>query len=401
MRYNPGMLRALALACLVSAPALAAAPLTVAVAYFDNNSGDASLDPLGRGLADMLITDLSALEALQLVEREKLNLALDELKLSKSKFIDPKNALKLGKGLSARYLLVGGYLVTGETMRVDARLFDVPASKVLFSEKVEGKKDEFFALEKELVELLIKALDLKLARAEKTKLRSNPTESFDAFSKYAAGLSAKDRGDQAAARAHFEAALAADPGYRAAKSATERLAVIFKRDDDTRAQRADAQREALDPKAPDFAQKVAALLGQLQEGKTEEQRRKVELLLWLAERDLTPPSTNGLPAVAMAGLQVVSRHTEDPTQWDNIPRACEYFISRYPTDDYPKSYCRSLLQSLRQEVTRDRSEALKAWDEEREDDLKRLDPDDWRVSLRKNEAAMRRLIALYASKVKK
>jgi tetratricopeptide (TPR) repeat protein len=163
-------------------------------------------------------------QSLQLVERDKLNLALDELKLSKTKFIDPKNALKLGKGLSARYLLVGGYVVSSETMRLDARLFDVPASKVMFSEKVEGKKDEFFALEKELVELLIKALDVKLQLSEKTKLRSNATESFDAFSKYAAGLTAKDAGDEAKARENFEAALAADPNYRAAKTATARLA---------------------------------------------------------------------------------------------------------------------------------------------------------------------------------
>ncbi|MDP3235541.1 MAG: CsgG/HfaB family protein [Myxococcales bacterium] len=395
------MVRTLLALSLISLPALADKPLSVAVAYFDNNSLEAGYEPLARGLADMLITDLSNVQSLQLVERDKLNLALDELKLSKTKFIDPKNALKLGKGLSARYLLVGGYVVSAETMRLDARLFDVPASKVMFSEKVEGKKDEFFALEKELVELLIKALDVKLQLSEKTKLRSNATESFDAFSNYAAGLTAKDAGDEAKARAHFEAALAADPNYRAAKTATERLAVIFKRDDDAKVQTADAMRKALDPKAKDFPQKVTALLQQLQEGKTDEQKRKVELLLWLAENDLTPPAVNGLPAVAMGGLQIVYRHTGDPTQWENIPKACEYFIARYPTDDYPKSYCRGLLMSLKAEATRDRTEAMREWDEEREEDLKKLDPEDWRVSLHKNEAAMRKLIALYASKVKK
>lgn len=395
------MVRTLLALTLISLPALADKPLSVAIAYFDNNSLEAGYEPLARGLADMLITDLSNVQSLQLVERDKLNLALDELKLSKTKFIDPKNALKLGKGLSARYLLVGGYVVSAETMRLDARLFDVPASKVMFSEKVEGKKDEFFALEKELVELLIKALDVKLQLSEKTKLRSNATESFDAFAKYAAGLTAKDAGDEAKAREHFEAALAADPNYRAAKTATERLAVIFKRDDDATVKSVDVLRRALDPKAKDFPKKVADLLQQLQERKTEEQKRKIELLTWLAENDLTPPSVYGLPEVAMAGLQIVSRHTEDPTQWENIPKACEYFISRYPADDYPKSTCRILLMSLRGYATADRAEVMRVWDEEREQDLKNLDPEDWRISLHKNEAAMRKLIALYASKVKK
>ena len=57
--------------------------------------------------------------------------------------------------------------------------------------------------------------------------------------------------------------------------------------------------------------------------------------------------------------------------------------------------------SLRSETTRDRVEAQKEWDEERDSDMKNLDPEDWRISLHKNEAAMRKLIALYASKVKK
>ena len=36
---------------------------TVAISYFDNNSGRADLDPLAKGLADMLINDLVALMA--------------------------------------------------------------------------------------------------------------------------------------------------------------------------------------------------------------------------------------------------------------------------------------------------------------------------------------------------
>jgi TolB-like protein len=391
-------MRALLL-CLLSQVALAT-PVTLAVGYFDNNSGDASLDPLSRGLADMLITDLSNVQALQLVEREKLNLALDELKLSKSKFIDPKTALKLGKGLSAKYLLVGGYTVVKDTMRLDARFFDVQAGKVLFSEGVSGTKDEFFALEKELVDLVIRALELKVSVGEKSKLRSNPTERFDAFQAYAEGLVAKDAGDEAKARERFEAALAKDPNYRAAKNATERLAVVFQREDAARAKQMSSWRKDLDPKAKDFPQKVSALLSQLQENKVDEQALKVEVLTWLAENDLTPPAVNGLPIVAVAGLGIVYRHTSDPTQWENVPRACEYFIARYPTDEYPKTYCRGLLQSMRYETKRDRAEAQREWDEERESNLKNLDPEDWRLALHKNEAAMRKLIALYASKVK-
>ena len=42
------------------ATVLAAAPLNVAVLYFDNDTGRAEYDVLKKGLADMIVTDLSA-----------------------------------------------------------------------------------------------------------------------------------------------------------------------------------------------------------------------------------------------------------------------------------------------------------------------------------------------------
>lgn len=369
--------------CLLALPAFADTPLSLAVSYFDNNSGDASLEPLSRGLADMLITDLSNVKQLQLVEREKLNLALDELKLSKTKFIDPKNALKLGKGLAARYLLVGGYVVQADTMRLDARLFDVPASKVLFSEKVEGKREEFFALEKELTELLIKALDLKLALTEKTKVRAVDTESFNAFAKYSAGLVAKDSGDDETARRLFREALELDPNYRAAKTASERVAVMAKRVEDDLAKNFDAIRKTLDPKAPDFQDKVDGLFvlcsGQ---DRPDLQLRRLELLTWLAERELFPAISMGFSRTVTEANSVIVTLLQDGTQWDVIPAACEYLIVMNPKHPGEAQQCQVFLRTL--------EPMRKAPGSSRTPDL---DPEVLKAS--------RRLLSIYASRVKK
>ena len=52
------------------------APKTVAVLYFDNNTGSADYDAMGRGVAAMLITDLSGVPEIRLVERERLQAVL-------------------------------------------------------------------------------------------------------------------------------------------------------------------------------------------------------------------------------------------------------------------------------------------------------------------------------------
>src|SRR5215468_12527125 len=132
------MVRCLAVLAVLLAPAVASAR-TIAIAYFDNNTGDAELDPLRKGLADMLITDLGNVTSLQIVERDKLNQVLGELKLSKSKFIDPRTAQKLGKGLAAEFIMTGAYIVAGETLRVDVRVVEVKTGKVAAADKVEGK----------------------------------------------------------------------------------------------------------------------------------------------------------------------------------------------------------------------------------------------------------------------
>lgn len=60
------------------------------------------------------------------------------------------------------------------------RVIEVKSGRVAASDKVEGKKEDFFALEKDLVDLLVRTLDVKLSSGERGKLRANATQSFAA-----------------------------------------------------------------------------------------------------------------------------------------------------------------------------------------------------------------------------
>jgi TolB-like protein len=380
---------------LVLAPAAAAAR-TIAIAYFDNNTGKADLDPLRKGLADMLITDLGNVSSLQIVERDKLNQVLEELKLSNSKFIDPRTAQKLGKGLAAEFIMTGSYVLGGDSLRIDARVVEVKSGKVAASEKVEGKKDEFFALEKDLVDLLIKTLDVKLSSGERGKLRSNATQSFDAWQKYSAGLDAKDRGDDAEARRLFQAALDADPSYRAARTATERLKVIFQRDDAARAAEIDKSWKALDPRAAGFPKKVDELLVQLSNSETDQLKRKVALLTFLAERDLTPTYPGEFSRVSLEVNSLLWRFIELPDGNTVLPPVCEYLISRYPKDQGVMGQCKLLLKILDERPRQDMAMRKRDWDRKWADVTL-----DWEVALRDTTPEILKLFRLYGQKVKR
>ena len=66
----------------------------------------AASDLQGDGLVDLLTAKLSQDESLQLVERADVARVLDELSLQANGFVDPKQAVKFGKILSADAILV-------------------------------------------------------------------------------------------------------------------------------------------------------------------------------------------------------------------------------------------------------------------------------------------------------
>jgi len=162
---------------------------------FDNASGDASLDPLGTGLQAMLTTDLAGASAFSLVERARLAAIQSELALAKTAAIDPATAAKVGKLAGASHLIAGAVTVVAATMRLDARLFEVATGKVLVTAKIEGEKDAFFELEKQLVQQIIDATQAKVTAKERATIARIHTSDFGAFARFSEGVFAFDHQD--------------------------------------------------------------------------------------------------------------------------------------------------------------------------------------------------------------
>lgn len=212
----------LALLALLALPQWAAGK-TLAVTFFDTNTTDPRLEPLGRGLASMLITDLSPLEALTVVERSRMSEILDEMAFQKSPYVDQASAVQVGKGLGAEWVLTGAVATLDTNMRLDARLVEVGSGRVLETQSVTGATEEFFLLEKELAAAILDKLEVRMSSRESAKLGRVATESFDAFVAYSQGLEALDRGAMEDARKALEAALGHDDRFGLATSMLDDL----------------------------------------------------------------------------------------------------------------------------------------------------------------------------------
>src|SRR5690606_22484645 len=90
---------------------------TVAVFPFLIQTQDTTLGPLGRALAEMLVTDLSQTDRLTVLERMQVQLLLNEIQLAEQGLVDPATAARGGRLVGAGRMARGS--VAGSEDAVD------------------------------------------------------------------------------------------------------------------------------------------------------------------------------------------------------------------------------------------------------------------------------------------
>lgn len=200
----------------------------LAVLAFDYSGKDAALEPLAQGLAQMLISDLSTLSRVQVVERAKIQELIKEQKLATDGHVDARTAARIGKLLGARYLVLGSYFGLMKQMRIDARLVEVQTGKVLASVGQAGAADDFWTLESEIAKKLGSALETIPNSAAATPapsgaLAPRPKMNTKSAAVYGRALTALDRGDKKEAKALLEQTVAESPRFTLAEADLNRL----------------------------------------------------------------------------------------------------------------------------------------------------------------------------------
>lgn len=198
---------------------------TLAIMDFRNSSiyERERFAPLAKGFPSMMINYLNGATDLKVIERQRIQWLLNELKLQqKTDVVDQSTAVKMGNLLGATAVLFGNYsVVNDDKMRLSGRLVKVETSEILLSEKVTGEPDEFFSLVRELSQNLTRAINVEV---QETELETgSETRLLDAQLAYARGLDEMEDGNYQAAREQFKQALEYDSNYTLAQQRLESL----------------------------------------------------------------------------------------------------------------------------------------------------------------------------------
>ncbi len=197
--------------------ATAAAPNSVAVLYFENNSPDTADVYLADGLTDELITQLGHIGRLAIAPRAAV-------RRYRGRATDPAS---LARGLSVTHLVTGSVRRAGTRLRVDVELVRMPGERRLWGESYQRSDGDLFAIQEDIARAITQAVAGTLLPAERAALARAPSRDPVAYDLYLRGSRSLREVDPASVQRmslSFEEALRRDPTFVAARG---RLAYVY------------------------------------------------------------------------------------------------------------------------------------------------------------------------------
>ena len=186
----------------------------IAVLPFDNLSGDPEQEYFADGIAEDLITLLSA-------RRDFPVIARNSSFTYKGEAVDVK---RVSRELGVRYVVEGSVRKVGDRVRITAQLIDATTGGHVWAERYDRELEDIFAIQDEITTAIAGAMGAKLAVTEEARVAQQSPESLTAYDLLMRGrychaqraLEGNWDEMQAEARSCFERAIEINPRFAAA-----------------------------------------------------------------------------------------------------------------------------------------------------------------------------------------
>jgi adenylate cyclase len=179
---------------------------SIAVLPFTNMSGDLEQEYFADGISEDVITGLSKIRWFFVIARN-------------STFTYKGQAVEVtqvARELGVRYVLEGSVRKVGSRVRITAQLIDAATGRHVWAERYDREIVDIFALQDEMTQTIVGAVEPELSAAERERVLGKPPENLDAWESYQRGLwhlwTYAQEGNLEAARL-LERATDLDPGF--------------------------------------------------------------------------------------------------------------------------------------------------------------------------------------------
>jgi non-specific serine/threonine protein kinase len=186
-----------------SQPAAAARQKSVAVLYFENQSGAKEDEYFRDGITEDIVTEISKIAQLQIFPRSEMLAFRDK----------PVTAQQVGQQLGAAYVLEGSIRRAGNRVRITAQLVEASTRHSVWAERYDRQLEDVFAIQEEIARSIAQALRITLTPQEEKTIARKPTENPLAYDFFLRGRGYARRENMDYALQMYEQAIQLDPNF--------------------------------------------------------------------------------------------------------------------------------------------------------------------------------------------
>ena len=186
---------------------------SVAVLYFENQSGSKEDEYFRDGITEDIVTEISKIAQLQIFPRSEMLAFRDK----------PVTAQQVGQQLNASYVLEGSIRRSGSRVRITAQLVEASTRHSVWAERFDRQLEDVFAIQEEIARSIAQALRITLTPQEEKTMARKPTENSQAYDFYLRGRGYTRRENLDYALQMFEQAIQLDPNFALAHAGIAHL----------------------------------------------------------------------------------------------------------------------------------------------------------------------------------
>ena len=186
---------------------------SVAVLYFENQSGAKEDEYFRDGITEDVVTELSKIAQLEIFPRSEMLAFRDK----------PVTAQQVGQKLGAAYVLEGSIRRAGNRVRITAQLVEASTRHSVWAERYDRQLEDVFAIQEEIARSIAQALRITLTPQEEKTIARKPTENPQAYDFYLRGKSYTRRENMDYALQMFEQAIQLDANFASAHAGIAHL----------------------------------------------------------------------------------------------------------------------------------------------------------------------------------
>jgi len=186
---------------------------SVAVLYFENQSGAKEDEYFRDGITEDIVTELSKIAQLEIFPRSEMLAFRDK----------PATVQQVSQKLGAAYVLEGSIRRAGNRVRITAQLVEASTRHSVWAERYDRQLEDVFAIQEEIARSIAQALRITLTPQEEKTIARKPTENPQAYDFYLRGKSYTRRENMDYALQMFEQAIQLDPNFALAHAGIAHL----------------------------------------------------------------------------------------------------------------------------------------------------------------------------------